>query len=346
MRAVVTGGSGYFGNIVCQRLVDEGHQVINFDIAAVELPGVKYVAGDIRDPQAVAQAVAGADMVFHNVAQVPLARDPELFESVNTTGTEVLLRACERAGVGKVVYTSSSAVFGVPASNPVTESTPPAPLEPYGRAKLDGEYLCLAAVSRGLDVTIIRPRTILGHGRLGIFGILFDWVADGIDVFVFDEGTNRYQFVQAEDLADACLLAGQRSGPAIYNVGAQEFGTMRQTLQALCEHAGTGSRVRSLPSRLAAPAMKVVSKTHLAPFADYHWLMYARELWFDTTAAQRDLGWHATYSNEQMICQTYDWFVKHRDGGLQGPSHHRSVAKQGVLRLGKRVLGRLPGERV
>ena len=116
---------------------------------------------------------------------------------------------------------------------------------------------------------------------------------------------------------------------------------MRQTLQALCDHAGTGSKVRSLPSRVAAPAMKAVSRTGLAPFADYHWLMYARELWFDTAAAQHDLGWQAQYSNEQMICAAYDWFLVHRGSDLQGPSHHRSSAKQGALRVGKWVLGRV-----
>jgi len=331
MRAVVTGGSGYFGNVLCEALLAAGHEVVNFDLTPAELPGVRLVVGDIRDRMAVRTAFEGADVVFHNVAQVPLARDPGLFDSVNREGTAAMLWAAEHAGMSKVVYTSSSAVFGIPDSNPVTEQTPPHPLEAYGRAKLDGEFLCAAAVTRGLDVTIIRPRTIVGHGRLGIFAILFDWVADGVDVLVFDGGHNRYQFVHAADLAAACVLAGQRPGPAVFNIGAQEFGTMRQTLQALCDHAGTGSRVRSVPSRLAAPGMKVASRSGLAPFADYHWLMYARELWFDTTAAQRDLGWRARYSNEQMICEAYDWFLANRESGLQGPSHHRSAVKQGML---------------
>ena len=116
-----------------------------------------------------------------------------------------------RAGVGKVVHTSSSAVFGVPASNPVLPTTVPSPVEAYGRAKLAAEWACLDAASKGLDVTIVRPRTILGHGRLGIFGILFDWVADGADVFVLGDGDNRYQFVHADDLADVCLLRRRRS---------------------------------------------------------------------------------------------------------------------------------------
>lgn len=342
MRTVVTGGSGYFGNILCHALVEAGHEVVNLDISPVALPGVEFVQCDIRDRDGVLTTCGSADVVFHNVAQVPLARDPHLFDSVNREGTATMLWAAERAGVDKVVYTSSSAVFGIPDHNPVTEATPPLPLEPYGRAKLDGELLCQAAVTRGLDVTVIRPRTIVGHGRLGIFAILFEWVADGVDVLVFDAGDNTYQFVHAADLAQACLRAGTRSGPAVYNIGAQDFGTMRETLQALCDHAGTGSRVRSVSSRLAAPAMKLASRARLAPFADYHWLMYARDLWFDTAAAQRDLGWRAQYSNADMICEAYDWYVANRGLGLQGPSHHRSAVKQGVLTGVKGVLRRLP----
>ncbi len=343
MRAVVTGGSGYFGNILCADLVAAGYAVINLDVSPVELPGVSFVRCDIRDRELVARTFESADVVFHNVAQVPLARDPALFDSVNRQGTAAMLWAAEKAGVGKVVYTSSSAIFGIPAANPVTEQTAPRPLEAYGRAKLDGELLCRAAVTRGLDVTIIRPRTIVGHGRLGIFAILFDWIADGVDVFVFDGGHNRYQFVHAEDLAAACLAAATRPGPATFNIGAQDFGTMRQTLQALCDHAGTGAGVRSVSSRLAAPAMKVASRSGVAPFADYHWLMYAREMWFDTTAAQRDLGWHARYSNAEMMSEAYDWFVANRrrvDAG--GPSPHRSAVRQGVLGIGKQVIKRWP----
>ncbi len=93
----------------------------------------------------------------------------------------------------------------------MTEDTRPHPLEDYGRAKLQAELLCRQAVEGGLDVTIIRPRTILGHGRLGIMAILFEFVADGAPVFVFGPGDNKYQFVHANDLADACLRAGRSS---------------------------------------------------------------------------------------------------------------------------------------
>ena len=249
---LVTGGSGYFGTVLTQQALASGKKVRILDRNPPAAPTlVEYVEGDIRDRAAVRGACDGVDVVLHNVAQVPLARDRELFWSVNVVGTANLLVAARDAKVAKVVHTSSSAIFGIPEHNPVTEETPGRPLESYGRAKLQAELLCREAVDGGLDVTIVRPRTILGHGRLGIMAVLFEFVADGAPVFVIGSGDNRYQLVHANDLADACLRAAHRAGPTVYNIGAGEFGTMRETLEALVDHAGTGSRVRSLPARAA-----------------------------------------------------------------------------------------------
>jgi nucleoside-diphosphate-sugar epimerase len=340
-RVLVTGGSGYFGSLLAAELLHRANQVRVLDVNDNDdRPGeIELIQADVRDPEAVAVACAGVDVVYHNVAQVPLARDSKLFESVNVGGTNTLLTACESAGVRKVVYTSSSAVFGVPKSNPVYPDTPPTPVEPYGRAKYAGELLCEAARTRGLDVAIIRPRTIMGHGRLGIFGILFDWIADGVAVPVLGKGDNRYQFVHAADLAAGCILAGERPGSGTYNVGAAQFGTMRETLQQLCEYAGTGARVRSLPVGLTSGAMQATAKLGLTPFAPYHWIMYSKSLWFDTTAANKELGWSAKYSTDAMFRESYDWFLAHRrDASPATRSHHQTTAKQGLLRLAKKVL--------
>ncbi len=338
---LVTGGSGYFGSILVDRALARGDRVRILDLNPPDpRPGadVEAIAGDVRDLDLVRRASEGADVVLHNVAQVPLAKDRELFWSVNVVGTANVLLAARQAGVGKVVSTSSSAIFGIPDSNPVHEDTPPKPLEAYGRAKLEAEVLCHEAAATGLDVSIVRPRTSLGHGRLGIMAILFEFVAEGAPVFVLDGGHNRYQFVHAEDLAEACLLAGDRPGSETYNIGTTEFGTMRETLQALVDHAGTGSKVRSLPSAPASLGMQVASRLGQAPFAPYHWLLYAHSLWFDTTKAQEELGWKATHSNASMVIESYEWFLAHRgELGAGGKSHHQSPARLGLLKLLKRL---------
>jgi nucleoside-diphosphate-sugar epimerase len=340
-KALVTGGSGYFGLLMVQELRDRGQDVRVLDLNdADDRPAeVELVLGDIRDPATVRRALEGVDVVYHNVAQVPLAKDPEAFESVNVGGMKVLLEACAELDIRKVVATSSSAVFGVPQSNPVTETTSPAPAEAYGRAKLDAELLCHEAAANGLDVSIVRPRTILGHGRLGIFTVLFDWIEAGADVFVLGKGDNRYQFVHARDLADACIRAGARPGAETYNIGARDFGTMREALEALAAHAGTGSKVRSLPIGPTSLAMKVVSKAGLAPFAAYHWIMYSKSMWFDTAKAETELSWTSTASNTDMMIETYDWYIAHKATlGTEERSHHRKPVREGALRAARWVM--------
>ncbi len=335
-RVLITGGSGYFGSLLRERLRAHGASVRVFDLADVEdrPPDVDFIAGDIRDLDAVRHACAGMEVVYHNVAQVPLAKDRHLFWSVNCTGTEHLLTAARAAGVRKIVHTSSSAVFGIPARNPVDDAVPPRPLEAYGAAKLEAEHVVERFVrSHGLDVTIIRPRTILGHGRLGIFQILFDWVEDGRKIPVLGRGDNVYQFVHAEDLADACIKAAARPGFAVYNIGAERFGTMRETLEALCRHAGTGSRVYSVPMGLAVIFMKLTSALGLSPLGPYHSLMYGRSLYFDIARPKAELDWKPRWSNPEMICQSYDWYLTHKEQVKRGAgkSAHSSAVKQGIL---------------
>ena len=332
---LVTGGSGYFGTVLAEQALARGDAVRIFDVnpPGPTLAAADFVAGDVRDRAAVRGACDGVDVVFHNIAQVPLAKDRALFDEVNVGGTANVLVAARDARVTKVVHTSSSAVFGIPAWNPVTEDAPCRPLEAYGRAKLRAELVCHDAIAAGLDVTIVRPRTVLGHGRLGVMALLFEFVADGAPVFVLGGGNNRYQLVHAADLADACLRAGDRAAPSVYNVGAREFGTMRETLQALVDHARTGSRLRSLPVAPARLAMRSLAALGLAPFAPYHWLLYSESLYFDSTLARTDLGWEAQYSNASMVIESYEWFLAHRRGpGDAARSHHQSPVRPGLLR--------------
>lgn len=345
MNVLVTGGNGYFGRLLADHLLGQGAtvRILDIDTAGADVR-VEVVGGDIRDGAVVRAAVEGIDVVFHNVAQVPLARDDELLRTVNVDGTQVLLDASRAAGVAKVVHTSSSAVFGVPAANPVLPTTVPRPQEAYGHAKLAAEWACLRSAASGLDVSIVRPRTILGHGRLGIFGILFDWIADGADPIVLGDGTNRYQFVHADDLAAACVRAAGRPGPGVFNVGTDRFATMTEALTNLCRHAGTGSRVRRLPAGPTSAAMRVSAGLKLTPFAPYHWLMYSKSMWFDIDHVRDALAWAPQWSTDEMFAQSYDWYVANRESAAAdgSGSHHRRTARAGALDVLKRMTGILP----
>lgn len=341
-KALVTGGSGYFGSLLIDKLIDKGYECINFDISEPDFMDnrVKYIKGDIRDYDAVIKCCEGVDIVHHNVAQVPLAKNNHLFRTVNYDGVKNILNASLEKNIKKVVYTSSSAIFGVPKTNPVTEFTDPNPGEEYGQAKYDGELLCKDFENRGLDISIVRPRTIIGHGRLGIFQILFEWIYQGNNIPVFNNGNNEYQFIHADDLAEACILVGEKAGSSVYNCGASDFGTMREVLEALCAYADTGSKVRSLPMKPAVIAMNLFSKLGMSPLGAYHALMYGKSMYFDISKSKSELGWSPKNSNIDMFIESYNWYIKNRDKVLSsdGASHHKSAVKQGVLTIVGKML--------
>ena len=343
VRALVTGGSGFFGHLLIAKLRAQGCLVRNLDLHALDTShlGVEHIGADIRDANAVAQACRDIDVIYHNVAQQPLVRDKRIFNDVNYGGTNNLLTGALTHGVKKVIVTSSTSVFGIPKQVPIRVDSPTEPVEAYGRSKVACEKLCAQFVAKGLDVTIIRPRTTIGHGRLGIFQILFEWIFRGDDIPVLGSGDNPFQFIHASDLADATLRAAARPGPATYNIGTDRFGTMRDMLQALCAHAASGSRVKSVPMRPAIWANRILSTCRLSPLGAYHYLAYGHPSYFDISLAQAELGWQPQYSNVEMMIESYDWYVRNRDSLLRdgvGVSPNRSVIKQGMLGLAVRCL--------
>ena len=332
---LVTGGSGYFGEILADLIISKGEPVKIFDLnkPSIKIKNrVEFVRGDIREKSDLIKALKDVTHIHHNVAQVPLAKNKKLFFSVNYIGMQNLLECALNKNIKKIVYTSSSAVFGVPPFNPVNEEMVPKPFESYGKVKYEAELLCNKFVEQGLDISIVRPRTILGHGRLGIFSILFDWIKEGYNIPVLDDGRNIYQFIHARDLAEICWLASKQRGPNVFNAGAKNFCSMRETLEGLCHHANTGSKVKSVPRNFTESIMNLFSWLGISPLGKYHALMYGRSLFFDNEKVQKELGYQTSYSNIEAICETYDWYIKHSEmKDTDNKSLHQKKVNQKIL---------------
>jgi nucleoside-diphosphate-sugar epimerase len=337
MRYLVTGGSGFFGCMLIDTLAAGNAHIRNFDLMPAEdhPAGVEYFKGDIRDAAAVRAACEEVDVIVHAVAQQPLSKDPALMRSVNIDGTRNLLSAARDANVGKTIFMSSTSVFGIPDELPIRRSTAVKPVEAYGRTKVAAEAICHEYIARGLDVTLVRPRTILGHGRLGIFQMLFEWIREGSNVPVLGSGNAKFQFIHAKDLAAAVILAAKRSGPEVYNIGTDRFGTTRGMLEALCAHAATGSRVKSVPDVATRWLMAGLTNLRVSPLGTYHYLAYGKPSYFDISDAVAELDWRPVCSNEEMLIESYNWYLAHRDEVMRSKwaSPHKSGVSQGVLKF-------------
>ncbi len=238
----ISGGAGFLGLHLARRLLADGHEVRTLDVVPLddaELERtVEELRGDIRDRESVRKLVDGADMVVHAAAGLPIQASRESIRSVNVGGTENVLRAADGAAVRRVIFISSTAVYGVPEKHPIEEDDPLVGVGWYGESKIDAEGLCRVAA---VETTIVRPKTFIGPERLGVFEILFDWIREGRRIYTLGKGDNRYQLLAVEDLVDAIVRAGDEPKAAreTFNVGATEFGTVRSDLQALIDHAGS-----------------------------------------------------------------------------------------------------------
>ena len=333
--ALVTGGSGYFGTLLINKLLKEGWKVKSFDINPPinKKNEFEFYKVDVRKINQHSKIFKNVDCIFHNVALVPLSKSKD-FNATNLKGTKNVIEMAIKNDVKSFIHTSSSAIYGVPKKNPVDEHYLPNPQENYGISKLNSEIL-LSTYAKDININIIRPRTILGHGRLGIFQILFEWVSKGWNIPVLGSGKNIYQFVHADDLCEACILSFEMEGFNYFNIGSQNFCSMRETLEALCNFANKGSKVISLPINVMENLMHLSSRLGISPLGPYHALMYGNSLYFDTSKAEKELNWKSKYSNKEAIIDSYKYFLSYKNklnNENISMSPHNSYLKQGILK--------------
>src|SRR3954462_13039250 len=286
----VSGGAGFLGLHLARRLLAEGHEVRTLDVAPLddaELErSVQELRGDIRDRDRVRELVAGADVVVHAAAALPIQASRASIRSVNVNGTEYVLDASRAARVQRVVFVSSTAVYGVPEKHPIEEDDPLVGVGWYGESKIDAEALCRVAA---VETTIVRPKTFIGPERLGVCEILSDGIREGRRIYILGKGHNRYQLLAVEDLVDAIVRAATAPEAAreTFNVGATEFGTVRSDLQALIDHAGSDSRLQPVPVRPAELSLRTLELLRISPLAEWHYKTAHRDSFVDTSRAQR-----------------------------------------------------------
>lgn len=337
MLHLVTGGSGFVGSNIVRLLHARGERVRVLDVwQADDLPDtVEFIKADINDRAAVERAMEGVDYVHHNVALVPLAKAGDHYWTVNVEGTKIALEAAKKADVKMFAHMSSSAIFGSPTVMPITNDTERLPVEIYGRAKKAGEDLVIKAMEEGMSAAIIRPRTVIGTGRLGIFEILFDWIRDHANIYIIGEGKELFQFIHVDDISMASIQSCVLHKPGIYNMGALEFSTLREDLEFLCNHAQTGSKVKSLPVGPTIFALKSLDALGMSPLSPWHYLTYHKPFYYDSAAHYNSLEYQPAFTNRKMMTESYDWFVKNYDVNKinSSASAHKRPVKQGILRL-------------
>ena len=267
MRVLVTGGAGFIGSHIVDALLANGHEVRVFDNLSTGTrtnvaTSAELLIGDIRDYDAVRAAVEGCDLVYHEAAlvSVPLSVERPLDNhAINTTGTVNVFEAARCAGVRRVVFASSAAVYGEPETMPIAESAKLNPLSPYALSKLMNEQLAqLYNELYGMEIVGLRYMNVFGPRQRadspysGVISIFLDRVRNGQPLTIHGDGEQTRDFIAVADVVRANIHAGTAPfSHAIANVGRGKQTTVKELVEVIQTVVGNQVEVSYGESRAA-----------------------------------------------------------------------------------------------
>jgi nucleoside-diphosphate-sugar epimerase len=339
---LITGGAGFLGINLTRYLLNKGQRVTVYDIAPLDHPDVheraRAIRGDVRDVQAVQEALRGVDIVVHTAAALPLY-SPHDIHTTEVDGTRNVMRAALEQHVERVVHISSSAVYGIPDHHPLLETDSMQGVGAYGQAKVDAEGVVAEMRAAGLCIPVLRPKSFVGPERLGVFAMLYEWAYEGKNFPVLGSGDNLYQYLDVDDLCDAIWMAASLPCEITndtFNVGAKQFGTPKTDFQAVLDYAGHGKRVIPIPEGPAIFVLSILQKLHLSPLYPWIYATVGKESFLSIEKAERVLGFRPKYSNRDALIRNYQWYLEHRTQFVRASGiTHRAPWAQGALKVAK-----------
>jgi UDP-glucose 4-epimerase len=303
---LVTGGSGFIGSHLVRALLERGDEVRVLDnfssgsrgnIAGLD---VEVVEGDLRSYERVHNAVRGAEIVFHlgALGSVPRSvQDPLTSNAVNVDGTLNVLLAARDEGVRRVVFSSSSSVYGMRRELPVREDQPASPLSPYGVAKLAAERYCVSfsQVYERFETVALRYFNVFGPRQspfsqyAAVIPLFVTAIADDRPVRIEGDGEQRRDFTYVANVVDATMRAADAEGASggIFNVAASAPATVNEVADTIGRLLGKEVRRETAPPRPGD----------------------IRDSWADVSRARETLGWEPSVGLEEGLRLTIDALV-------------------------------------
>jgi nucleoside-diphosphate-sugar epimerase len=304
MRILITGASGFVGSRFLAGLEIEGAKLYGTDIWGDA--SENFILGDLSDENFLQSLFERTkpDVVVHAAALVPLTKDLKGYREFNVDTSGKIAAISRVYGISKFVLISSSAPYGVPAEFPIKPSTIPVPVEEYGQSKLDAEEAIRNNLLNSASLTIIRPRTILGSGRLGIFEILFRWIQKNLDIPFPNAAKHYLQLVHIDDLLALTEHLIKTDQPGIWPAGTPNYSRLDRDLRDVIKTVGSKTQLYSVNPRLFEFAGWALESLKLSPFSKWHYKTLNCDFAFSNDWIP--IGFTYRYSNVEALLEVWE----------------------------------------
>lgn len=318
---VVTGGSGFLGSVLIERLLGDGYSVHNLDLVPAKTEHERLTTSivDITDPDALSRISlpAGADFVHLAGRQYGTAVRRSIrtrfFAEGNITGTRNVIELAEKSGAASFLFVSTDMVYGRPQTSPVGIDHPRAPFGPYGASKVAAEDM-LTSQDLPFRTVIFRPRLILGPGRFGLMAKLFAAIRGNMPVPMIGSGRNTYQMVSVFDCADAILCGIKtKSASGVFNLGSKPGDTSKVMLRKLIRNVGSKSIVIPVPSPLIKPVLRMLDRVALSPLVPEQFEIADEDYVLDVSRTKTALGWEPVGNDAELMLSAYQAYCDLND---------------------------------
>lgn len=327
MKHIIFGGDGFVGSHLAPKLVDDGQEVVVVDIknsGHAHYSNVEHVQIDITDETEFSKLKIDADDVVYNMAATMLSplqirsKRYDFFWPVNFHGAGNIMKAMDKAGASKFVQFTTDMVYGHTVVSPQTEDHPISPLGEYGASKWATEQECHKWRDRGMDISIFRPRLIIGPGRLGILEKLFKLIDMNLPVPMIGSGKAPYQFISVYDCAEAARLAWKAGFPnGEYNLGSLNPPSVKELLGGLVKHAGSRSILLPTPGFAVKKTLAFLDFLNM-PIMDPEQYLIADEMCVrETGRAKKDMGFVPQDNDMDMLIAAYKEYRAGKTGAPQ-----------------------------
>ena len=317
-RWVLIGGAGLTGLKISEDLIN------------IQVPKSKIIIADLKKPlknvnlkvtkvfcdisKNILPKFEKNDIIIHLAARqyhfkVPNKNQLSWFREVNVTGTQNVINHCLKYKVKGLIFFSTDMVYGIPTFIPLTTNHPKNPIGPYGKSKLEAEELCFLAREKGLAITILRPRLIMGKGRLGVMKKLFTSIFNNLPVPLIGSGKNSYQMISVYDCSKATLLSVEKNFPNFeLNLGSEIGPNVKDLLSLLIKRVYSKSIIIPLPAFPLKIVLNLMEKIGFPILYKEQYKIADKNYIVDISDTYSKISWKPKYSDKDMIIEAYNYW--------------------------------------